>query len=178
MSLKSLGQIGCFFISLMFVSSVYGATLYHTYTLNQSTPPPTTITTLCFDPKEITVPVGEVFTIDIKLTSLEEELWGFEIGVRFDNALLEYVGVKLPYWRFVSGQTEWLFWVAGSTPQTGDQILLRLTFRSKGVGESTLDFYSHKLATLKDLSSPHVHNLRQVGWPITHEVSTAVVNIS
>jgi hypothetical protein len=169
MLLKSLGVAMIFYIALMLVSSAYSMTRYAA--LNQPTTPPT-ITTLRFDPEQIIVQEGETFTINVRLTDLgEEELWGFEIGVKFDKNIVEYVGVELPSWRFVFGETESLFWVAGLTPQIGDQTLLALTFTSKGVGETTLSFYSHKLATVQYWDAPHDY----VGWPITHEVATSVV---
>lgn len=169
--MKGLGLMSVCFISLMLVSSIYCS---FRYPPSSMATPFTTATTLSFDPEETQVQVGENFTIHIKLTDLNEELWGFEVGVRFDNTILEYVGVELPSWRFVSGQKEWIFWVAGITPQTEDQTLLTLTFCGIGVGESTLDFYSHKLATVKYWDAPHDY----IGWPITHKVSTAVVDVS
>ncbi len=171
MLLKGLGAAMAIYIAVMLASSVYSFNRYSA--LNQATTPPT-LTTIRFNPTTVTVPVGKTFTISIELTDLKEELWGFEIGVEYDKTLIEYVGAELPSWRFVWGQTESLFWVAGIEPQKGDQTLLTLTFKSKGVGESTLSFYSHKLATIKYWDAPHDY----IGWPITHEVATSIVNTS
>jgi hypothetical protein len=167
--LKGLVAAMAIYIALMLASSVYSFNAYSA--LNKATLPPT-VATLQFSPSTLTVQKGETFTVNIKLTGSNEELWGFEIGVKYDKTLIDYVGVELPSWRFVWGQTESLFWVAGVKPQTGDQTLLTLTFRSKGIGESTLSFYSHKLATIKYWDAPHDY----IGWPITHEVMTSIID--
>ena len=174
MIMKDLGVASFITVMLMLFSSVYTATQYPMHTNQSSSLLLGTETILRFEPKEISIRNGETFTIKVEIVNLKENLWGFEIGLKFDRTLIEYVGAKFPSWMFVSGKIGWLFWVAGITPQSEDQTLLNLTFRSKAPGETTLSFYAHKLATDKYIESIHSF----VGWPIKHETSMAVVKIS
>ncbi|MEM2702992.1 MAG: cohesin domain-containing protein [Candidatus Bathyarchaeia archaeon] len=126
---------------------------------------------LYFEPETVTVKPGECFTIKVNIKNLHEELWGFEVGLRFNRTVLEFQGVEYPAWQFFSGQIGWLFWVTTLSPQLEDQTLLTLTFKAKNEGETQLTFYVHKLATSKYIERIYSH----VGWPIEHVTSIAVV---
>ncbi|TET57825.1 hypothetical protein E3J51_02060 [Candidatus Bathyarchaeota archaeon] len=126
-----------------------------------------------FDPPKTDVKVGETFTVTVLIDDVSN-LWGYEIGLKFDRSVLEYVGAKSPYWKFVSGQTEYLFWVAGIKPQNGEVELMEFTFQGKSEGSSPLSFYVHKLATLKY----HLAAEDYVGWPIPHKISEGFVTVT
>ncbi|MEM2143967.1 MAG: cohesin domain-containing protein [Candidatus Jordarchaeaceae archaeon] len=169
MLMKSLGIVGGI-VLLMLASSAYSALIYKPAS-GSSDVFPNVETTLYFEPERITVTPGESFTVKVKIENLQEDLWGFEVGLRFDKTVLEYIGVEYPAWQFVSGKIGWLFWVATLSPQSEDQTLLTLTFQAKGSGETELAFYSHKLATAE-----YVERISSsVGWPIEHVTSIAVV---
>ena len=169
MLLKSLGIVGAIVV-IMLISSAYTALRYPTVA-SSSIVLPKTETVLRFEPETISAKPGETFTIKVIIENLEEDLWGFEVGLKFDKTMLEYVGVEYPSWQFISGKIEWLFWVASVSPQSGDQTLLTLTFIMKKAGETELTFYSHKLATVEYIDRLHSH----IGWPIEHVTSIAVV---
>jgi hypothetical protein len=169
MLMKGLGIVSGIAL-LMLVSSVYSVILYSSASGNNVVFPKVE-TTLYFEPEEIIVRPEQSFTVKVKIENLEEDLWGFEVGLRFDKTVLEYIGVEYPSWQFVSGKIGWLFWVATLSPQSEDQTLLTLTFQAKSSGESELSFYSHKLATAE-----YVERISSsVGWPIEHVTSIAVV---
>jgi len=169
MLMKGLGIVGGITI-LMLVSSVYSALVYPSVSGNNVVLPKME-TALYFEPEKITVKPGESFTVKVKTKNLQEDLWGFEVGLRFDKTILKYIGVEYPSWQFVSGKIEWLFWVATLSPVSEDQTLLTLTFQATGSGGSELTFYSHKLATAEYIERIHSN----VGWPIEHTASIAVV---
>ena len=129
--------------------------------------------TIYFDPETKKVAPGETFTVAVMVDDVNE-LWGYEIGIKFDRSVIEYAGVKLPYWRFVSGQIEYLFWVAGTSPQDGNVELLEFTFRGKAEGTSELSLYVHELATLRYWEAPKDY----VGWPIAHDLSEGLVTVA
>jgi hypothetical protein len=167
--MKSLWFVGGIF-ALMLISSAYNAVRYPV-TSNTSTPIPLSETILYFDPETITVKPDERFTIKVNIKNLRENLWGFEVGLKFNKSMLEFLGVEYPAWQFVSGKIGWLFWVATLSPQTEDQTLLTLTFKAKSAGETQLTFYTHKLATDRYIERIHSY----VGWPIEHITTVAVV---
>jgi hypothetical protein len=129
--------------------------------------------TVYFDPGTNEVAVGETFAVDVLVDDVSN-LWGYEIGLMFDRSVLEYVGAKTPHWRFISGQKEYLFWVAGASPQNGQVELMEFTFKAEAAGSSSLGFYVHKLATLKYWDAPKDY----VGWPIPHMLSQGLVTVS
>lgn len=169
MMMKSLEIVGGIVI-LMLTSSAYSALIYKPASGIDAVLPHVE-TTLYFEPEKIAVTPGESFTVKVKIVNLKEDLWGFEVGVRFDKTILEYIGVEYPTWQFVSGKIGWLFWVATLSPQSEDQTLLTLTFQAKSSGETELAFYSHKLATAKYIERIN----SSVGWPIEHVTSIAIV---
>ena len=169
MLMKSLWSVGGIF-ALMLISSVYSALRYPA-TSNNSTIIQPSETILYFEPEIINVKPDESFTIKVNIKNLHEELWGFEVGLRFDMTMLEYKGVEYPVWQFVSGKIGWVFWVATLSPQIEDQTLITLTFKAKSEGETQLTFYTHKLATAEYVDRRHSY----VGWPIEHITSVAVV---
>lgn len=129
--------------------------------------------TIYFDPETKDVAVGETFTVTVAVDDVNN-LWGYEIGLRFDRSVIEYVGARTPHWRFVGGQIEYLFWVAGAEPQNGEVELMKFTFKGKAEGSSLLSLYVHNLATLKYWDAPKDY----VGWPIPHEASEGIVTVS
>lgn len=129
--------------------------------------------TVLFDPAEQSVAVGDTFTVTVKLDDVQA-LWGYEIGLKFDRSVMEYVGSRLPYWRFISGRIEYLFWVAGTNPQYGEVELVEFIFKAKAEGTSTLSLYAHELATRIYWDAPKDY----VGWPIPHKLSEGLVTIS
>jgi hypothetical protein len=169
MLVKSLRAVGGIF-ALMLISSVYSALRYPA-TSNNSTIIPLSETMLYFEPEMINIKPNESFTIKVNIKNLHEELWGFEVGLKFNIAILEYQGVEYPAWQFVSGKIGWLFWVATLSPQLEDQTLMTLTFKAKSEGETQLTFYTHKLATAKYIDRIYSY----VGWPIEHITSVAVI---
>lgn len=156
---------------IMLLSSVYTAINYPNATSSERIVLPKTETALLFEPDIVSVKPGETFTIMVTIRNLDEELWGFEVGVKFDKTMLEYVGVEYPSWQFVSGKTGWLFWVASISPQQGNQTLLELTFKMKKTGITELTFYSHKLSTVRYIDRLNSY----IGWPIEHVISIAVI---
>ena len=129
--------------------------------------------TIYFDPGALEVKVGQTFTVTVLVDDVKN-LWGYEIGLRFNREVIEYIGAKNPYWRFISGQIEFLFWAAGATPKHGNVELIEFTFKAKSDGISDLGFYLHHLATLKYYEAAK----DLAGWPIAHEVSEGLVVVS
>jgi len=167
---KSVAVLGLFLV-IMVSFTVY-STNRHVLS-DTSVPAHEPKSTLYFDPETTDVAVGETFTISVRVDDVNG-LWGYEIGIRFDHSVIEYVGVRPPYWRFVSGQIEYMFWVASTTPQSGQVELMEFTFKGKAEGSSSLSFYVHELATLKYLEAAHDY----VGWPIAHQLSEGLVTVS
>jgi len=129
--------------------------------------------TVYFDPGSPEVKAGETFTVNVMVDDVDS-LWGYEIGLVFDRSVIEYVGAKTPHWRFISGAgKEYLFWVAGTTPQNGQVELMEFAFKAKAKGSSSLSFYIHNLATLKYWEAPRDY----VGWPIAHMLSDGLVTV-
>jgi len=129
--------------------------------------------TVLFDPGTADIAVGETFKVKVLVDDVKN-LYGFEIGLVFNREVIEYVGRKNPHWRFVGGRFEYLFWVAGITPQNGEVELMEFTFKGIAKGSSSLSFSVHKLATSKYWEIPHDY----VGWPIPHVVSEGLVTVS
>ncbi len=132
--------------------------------------------TVYFEPDTVNVAVGETFTVTVSVDDVSN-LYGFEIGLRFDSNIIKYVGSEAPQWKFIAGvhpRLEHLFWVAGITPQNGGVELMEFTFEAVGEGNSGLSLYVHTLATSRYWEAPHDY----VGWPIPHLVSEAVVTVS
>ena len=161
----------------LFVIVLASATLYTTYksaayadTTADFEEPKCTV---LFDPPEQDVAVGDTFTVTVKVDDVQA-LWGYEIGLKFDRSVMEYVGSRLPYWRFISGRIEYLFWVAGTNPQNGEVELMEFMFEAKTEGSSALSLYVHELATRIYWDAPKDY----VGWPIPHKLSEGLVTIS
>lgn len=129
--------------------------------------------TIFFNPPNPDVKVGEIFTVTVLVDNVNN-LWGYEIGLKFDRSVIEYVGAKVPHWKFITGQIEYLFWVAGVEPQNGQVELMEFTFQGKGEGSTSLSFYVHKLATLSYQQAPKDY----VGWPIPHKLSEGFVTVT
>ncbi len=129
--------------------------------------------TIFFDPPQPEVKAGETFTVTVLVDDVNN-LWGYEIGLKFDRSVIEYVGAKTPHWKFVTGQIEYLFWVAGVEPQSGQVELMEFTFQGKDKGSTSLGFYVHKLATLSYQLAPKDY----VGWPISHEVNEGFITVT
>jgi hypothetical protein len=132
--------------------------------------------TVYFEPDMVNVAVGETFKVAVFVDDVSN-LYGFEIGLMFDSNVIKYVGSKNPQWKFIAGvhpRLEYLFWVAGITPQNGGVELMEFTFKAVGKGNTGLSLYVHKLATSKYWEVPHDY----VGWPIPHLVSEAMVTVS
>jgi len=121
------------------------------------------ITTLYIDPAEITVLVGQVFKVDVKLENVRN-LYGFAIGIGYDASCLEFVDWEFPPWNLISARTQEIMWLAGRYPKSGSLTLITLTFRAKHEGSSQIQIYHHQLATII-YYEPARDN---VGWPITH----------
>ena len=129
--------------------------------------------TILFTPDASDVAVGETFTVTVLVDDVKK-LYGFEIGLVFNREVIEYVGAKTPHWRFIGGKLEWIFWVAGITPQNGEVELMEFAFKGVAEGSSSLSLSVHKLATSKDWDIPHDY----VGWPIPHVVTEGLVTVS
>jgi hypothetical protein len=129
--------------------------------------------TVLFYPDSTNVAVGETFTVTVFVDDVKN-LYGFEIGLVFNREVIEYVGAETPHWRFIGGKLEWIFWVAGITPQNGKVELMEFTFKGIAKGSSPLSLSVHKLATSKYWEMPHDY----VGWPIPHIVSEGLVTVS
>jgi hypothetical protein len=167
--MKSVAALGLF--AIIMVSAII-------FTMNQPALAETVKSeeptcTISFDPPKPDVAVGETFTVTVLVDDVSN-LWGYEIGLKFDRSIIEYVGARTPYWKFVTGQVEYLFWVAGVEPQSGQVELMEFTFQGKSEGSTSLGFYVHKLATLSYQKAPKDY----VGWPIPHKVSEGLVTIS
>lgn len=165
----------------LFVVIMATATVYSNYRealADTNTQPPEPECTIYFNPETPDVAVGETFTVTLMVDDVNN-LWGYEIGLRFDRSVIEYVGAKTPHWRFISGThpnpvMEHLFWVAGTNPQNGEVELMEFTFKAKAEGNSPLSLYVHKLATLKYWECAGA----KVGWPITHDLAEGLVTVS
>ena len=129
--------------------------------------------TISFDPPNPDVGIGETFTVTVLVDNVKK-LWGYEIGLKFDRSVIEYVGAEMPHWKFATGQIEFLFWVAGVEPQYGKVELMQFTFQGKGEGTTSLSFYVHKLATLSYQQAPKDF----IGWPISHKVTEGFVTVT
>jgi len=168
--MKSVAVLG------LFVIMMAGATVYSSHRFavaDRDVQFDTPKCTVYFDPGSPEVKPGEIFTVNVMVDDVED-LWGYEIGLVFDRSVLEYVGARTPHWRFISGQIEYLFWVAGTSPQNGEVELMEFTFKAKTKGSSSLSFYIHNLATIKYWESPKDY----VGWPIAHILSEGLVTVS
>jgi len=168
--MKSVTVLGLFMVLMA------SATVYSTYRraladINTVLEEPEC--TLYFDPDQPDISIGEIFTVTVRVDDVKN-LWGYEVGLKFDRSVIEYVGAETPYWKFISGRIEHLFWVAGAEPQDGNVELLQFTFKGKAEGSSSLGFYVHKLATLeyRDAAKDFV------GWPIAHQLSEGLVSVS
>lgn len=168
--MKSVGVLGLFVI-VMATATVYST--YQRALANTSVELDAPKCTVYFNPETKNVVVGETFTVDLMVDDVND-LWGYEIGIKFDHSVIEYVGAKPPHWTFVSGQIEYIFWVAGTNPQNGQVELTEFAFKGKKEGVSSLSLYVHELATLKYWEAPHDY----VGWPIAHELSEGLVTVS
>lgn len=126
-----------------------------------------------FDPELSEVKAGDIFSVYVLVDDVKD-LWGYEIGLKFDRSVIEYVGAKTPFWRFVSGRIEYIFWVAGVQPQNGRVELMEFAFKAKSEGSSSLGYYIHNLATIEYLEAASDY----VGWPIPHMVSEGLVTVS
>lgn len=129
--------------------------------------------TIYFYPDILEVGVGDTFSVTVLVDDVKN-LWGYEVGLKFNRAVVEYVGAKSPSWRFVSGRIEYIFWAAGAAPQHGNVELVEFTFKAKSEGASELSFYLHNLATLKYYQAAK----DLAGWPIAHSVSEGLVAVS
>lgn len=169
--MKSVAVLGLFVVVMLSASAytTYRSALAETNT--QQDPAPTC--TIYFDPSTVNVAAGETFTVNVLIDDVNN-LWGFEIGLKFDHSVMEYVGAKTPHWKFVSGRIEYLFWAAAIEPQNGNVQLMQFTFKAKAPGNSQLSLYVHKLATLKYWEAPKDY----VGWPIPHEMASGLVTVS
>ncbi len=169
--MKSVAVLGLFIIAMV------GSSAYTSYrsaladTADQVEPAPTC--TVYFSPEAADTEVGETFTVTVLVDDVKD-LWGFEIGLKFDRSVVEYVGAKQPHWKFIGGQIEYLFWAAAIIPQQGEVELMEFTFRGKAEGSSPLSLYVHKLATLKYWEVPKDF----VGWPIPHDSLEGLVTVS
>ena len=167
--MKSVAALGLFAV-IMASAAIYSM---HQPALADPVQPEEPECMIFFDPPKPEVKVGETFTVSVLIDDVNN-LWGYEIGLKFDRSVLEYVGAKSPYWKFVSGQIEYLFWVAGVEPQNGEVELMEFTFQGKGEGSSSLSFYVHKLATLEYQLAAKDY----IGWPIPHKVSEGFVTVA
>jgi|GEM_PF-4454265 len=167
--MKSVAAIGLFVV-IMASAAIYSM---HEPALADTVQPDEPKCMIFFDPPKPDVKVGETFTVTVLIDDVSN-LWGYEIGLKFDRSVLEYVGAKSPYWKFVSGQTEYLFWVAGIKPQNGEVELMEFTFQGKSEGSSSLSFYVHKLATLEYQLAAKDY----VGWSIPHRISEGFVTVT
>ena len=167
--MKSVAALGIFIV-IMGSSIIYSM---HQPALADSPEPEEPKCVIFFDPPKPNVNVGETFTVTVLVDDVNN-LWGYEIGLKFDRSVLEYVGASTPYWKFVSGKIEYLFWAAGIQPQNGQVELMEFTFQGKSEGSSSLSFYVHKLATLIYHQAPQDY----VGWPIPHKVAEAFVTVT
>jgi hypothetical protein len=168
--MKSVTVLGLFMV-LMASATVYST--YRRALADTNTVLEEPECTIYFDPDQPDISIGEIFTVTVKVDDVKN-LWGYEVGLKYDRSVIEYVGAKTPHWKFISGQIEHLFWVAGTEPRDGDVELLQFTFKGRSEGSSSLGFYVHKLATLKYLDAPKDF----VGWPIAHELSEGLVSVS
>jgi hypothetical protein len=168
--MKSVAALGLFVV-LMASASVYST--YKRALADTNTQFDQPECTLYFDPDKPDIKVGEIFTVTLRVDDVKN-LWGYEVGLKFDRSVVAYVGAKTPHWKFISGQIEHLFWVAGTQPQDGNVELIQFTFEGKAEGSSSLGFYVHKLATLRYCEAPK----DTVGWPIAHQLSEGLVTVS
>ena len=167
--IKSVAAIALFAV-LMVSASVY--TMHKTALADTTADVDEPECTVLFYPDVADVKVGETFTVMVLVDDVKD-LYGFEIGLVFNREVIEYVGAKTPHWRFIGGKLEWIFWVAGITPQNGEVELMEFTFKGLAEGSSSLSFSVHKLATSKYWEMPHDY----VGWPIPHMVSEGLVTV-
>ena len=172
MKLKSVAVLGLF-VLVMTSASLYTNIRSAQVKAELEPDVPEPECTIYFDPDILEVGIGDTFSVTVLVDDVKN-LWGYEVGLRFDRAVVEYVGARSPSWRFVSGSIEYLFWAAGTAPQQGNVELVEFTFKAKSEGASELSFYLHNLATLKYYQAAK----DLAGWPIAHQVSEGLVAVS